>query len=498
MPQDLKPSPDPANRLGLALLVIAAAQLMLVLDDSIANIALPTIQNELALSASNLPWVVNGYILTFGALLLFGGRVGDLYGRKRVFQLGLALFTLASLFVGLAPNGELLIASRVLQGLGASLTAPNALALIATTFPAGEARNKALAIYGAMSGLGIVAGLLLGGVLTGTVGWRWVFFINIPIGLLVLAGTRTLGDAGRHPGRLDLPGALTSTVGMAALVYAITRGGEHGWTDPLTLAFLATAATLIPLFLWIQTRSAQPLLPLRVFRDRKPLGVLPRHAAARCGPHGHLLPGDALHAAHPGVQPHAHRAGMVTLRRGHRALLGRRDQAGHPHSPRVLAPVGMLIASAAVFWLSTMDRDASYALHLLPGIFFTAFGFGMGFVPLTLTGVHGVASQDSGIASALLNAAQQIGVALGLALLATVAVTTTAHQLPDALAALYQGRTSGNEELVTRASDALVQGYSSGLAVGALILVVAAVITALVINARPQPSAEEPTQTPTH
>lgn len=166
--------------------------------------------------------------------------------------------------------------------------------------------------------------------------------------------------------------------------------------------------------------------------------------------------------------------------------------------PRVLAPVGMLIASAAVFWLSTMDRDASYALHLLPGIFFTAFGFGMGFVPLTLTGVHGVASQDSGIASALLNAAQQIGVALGLALLATVAVTTTAHQLPDALAALYQGRTSGNEELVTRASDALVQGYSSGLAVGALILVVAAVITALVINARPQPSAEEPTQTPTH
>ena len=168
---------------------------MLVLDDSIANIALPTIQNELGIPAATLPWVINAYILAFGGLLIFGGRAGDLFGRRRTLQLGVVLFTVASLAAGLAPTGPVLIAARALQGIGAALTAPNALALIATTFPTGEARNKALAIYGAMSGLGIVVGLLLGGILTGTFGWRWVFFINVPIGLALLAGTRTLIDA---------------------------------------------------------------------------------------------------------------------------------------------------------------------------------------------------------------------------------------------------------------------------------------------------------------
>lgn len=497
MSQDLQPSPAPSDRLGLPLLVIAAAQLMLVLDDSIANIALPTIQNELGISPSNLPWVVNGYILTFGALLLFGGRAGDLFGRKRVFQWGLALFTLASLLVGLAPSGGLLIAARVLQGIGAALTAPNALALIATTFPAGEARNKALAIYGAMSGLGIVAGLLLGGVLTGTLGWRWVFFINIPVGLLVLAGTRTLVDAARHSGRLDLPGALTSTVGMAALVYAITRGGESGWADPLTLGSFVAAAVLIPLFLLIQARSAQPLLPLRLFGDRNRWGSYLGMLLLAVGPMGTFYLVTLFMQHILGYNPIRTGLAWLPFAVGIALSAGVGSKLVSRVPPRVLAAAGMLIAGAGVLWLSTLGTGANYALHLLPAIFLTAFGFGLGFVPLTLTAVHGVQAQDSGIASALLNASQQIGVALGLALLSTVAVTTTARQLPDALDALYRGRTAGDEGLVARASDALVQGYGSGLTAGALILVVAAIITALVINARPQPGGEGSTHNQT-
>src|SRR5687768_4991828 len=244
-----QPASSGGRGLSLSLIVIATAQLMLVLDDTIANIALPSIQRELDVPSAALPWVINAYILAFGGLLIFGGRVGDLFGRRRILQFGILLFTAASLAAGLAPTGPVLIAARALQGIGAALVAPNALALIATTFPAGQARNKALAIYGAMSGLGITVGLLLGGVLTGTLGWRWVFFINVPIGLALLAGSRTLVDAPRHQGRMDLVGALTGTGGITAIVFAIIRGGEHGWTDALTLASSAVAAVLIPVFI---------------------------------------------------------------------------------------------------------------------------------------------------------------------------------------------------------------------------------------------------------
>ena len=245
---------------------------MVVLDDTIANIALPTLQNDLGISAANLPWVINAYILAFGGLLLFGGRLGDLYGRRRMLQVGMAIFTVASLLVGLAQDTVSMIASRGLQGFGAALTAPNALALIATTFPEGKERNKAMAVYGAMSGLGIIAGLILGGFLTGLLGWRWAFFINVPIGLAVLTGSRTLVEAELHKGRPDLTGALSSIIGMAALVYGITRGGEHGWTDGITLIAFATTAILLPLFLVLQSRSSDPLLPLRLFKDRNRSG----------------------------------------------------------------------------------------------------------------------------------------------------------------------------------------------------------------------------------
>lgn len=469
--------------LGLPLLVIATAQLMLVLDDSIANIALPTIQKELGISPSSLPWVINAYILAFGGLLLFGGRIGDLFGRRRALRIGMALFTAASLLAGLAASSGVLIAARGLQGIGAALTAPNVLALIATTFPNGKSRNKALAVYGAMSGLGIVAGLLLGGLLTGLLGWRWVFFINVPIGLAVLAGTNALVDAERHAGNIDIIGAATSTGGMAALIYAITSGGEHGWSDSKTLGALAIAASLLPLFVFTQARAIQPLLPLRLFNDRNRTGSYLAMLLLAFGPMGtfYLL---TLYMQHILVYSPV-KTGLAWLPFGVGIVLSATLTAKlvTKFPPRAIAVSGMLICATASFWLSYVDHDANYAAHVMPAIFLAAFGFGTGFVPLTLTAVNGVQHQDAGIASALLNAAQQIGVALGLAVLSTVSVTATADRLPNALAALYEGRATHNQQLVYSASDAVIHGYANALAVAALFIFGGAVITALTINA---------------
>jgi MFS family permease len=280
-------SDTPTTRpLMLALLVIATAQLMLVLDDSIVNIALPSIQRELDVDPVHLPWVVNAYILTFGALLLLGGRIGDLWGRRRTLQLGLAIFVLGSLAGGLGVSTGMVIAARAAQGLGAALTAPNALALITTTFSDRKMRDTALALYGAMSGLGIVIGLLLGGVLADTLGWRWVFFINVPIGVLVLLGSRTLVAARPHQGRFGATGAALGTGGMVALVYAITRVGEDGFTDRLALTLVALAAALLVAFVLTQSRSRNPLLPLSLPRDRNRGGAYLTMLLLAIGPMG--------------------------------------------------------------------------------------------------------------------------------------------------------------------------------------------------------------------
>jgi MFS family permease len=245
----------------IPLLVIATAQLMLVLDDSIVNIALPSIQQELRVDPVHLPWIVNAYVLAFGALLLLGGRIGDLYGRRRALQAGLAIFVLGSLAGALGFNSDMLIAARAIQGLGTALVAPNALALITTTFSERRARDAALSLYGAMSGLGIVVGLLLGGVLTGTLGWRRVFFVNIPVGVLVLLGSRNLVEADRHPGSLDVRGAVLGTGGMVALVYAITRFGENSFADPTGLGLIGAALVLLAAFIATKPAAARRWSP---------------------------------------------------------------------------------------------------------------------------------------------------------------------------------------------------------------------------------------------
>jgi EmrB/QacA subfamily drug resistance transporter len=464
--------------------VIATAQLMLVLDDSIANIALPSIQADLGVSAANLPWVINAYVLVFGALLLFGGRVGDQFGRRWVLRIGLVVFVAASLLGGLAPNSALLIGARALQGLGAALAAPNALALIATTFPMGKPRNSAMAVYGAMSAVGIVAGVLLGGALTGLLDWRWVFFINIPIGLAVLAGTRVLAEGQRHGGRLDTPGAVTGTAAMVALVYGITRAGEHGWTDALTLAVFAVAAVLLALFLVLQSRTALPLLPLGLFADRNRAGSYATVLFIGAGLMGSfyllaLFLQQVLQfgALKTGVASLPFAAGII-LASGISAKLVERL------APRVVAAPGLVLAAGGMFWLSRLTVDSTYAGDVMPALFLTSFGLGLAFVPLTLTAVHRVAGDRAGVASALVNMAQQIGAALGLAVLTSVSTAAADGHLSGAALALQRGLRIEDPDAVARASEALAHGYTTAFLAGSALLLVAAVLIAMTVTTR--------------
>ena len=463
------------QRRGLIpLLVIATSQLMLVLDDSIVNIALPSIQQELGVDPVHLPWIVNAYILAFGALLLLGGRIGDLYGRRRALQAGLAIFVLGSLAGGIGFNSEMLIAARAIQGLGAALVAPNALALITTTFPERRTRDAALSLYGAMSGLGIVVGLLLGGVLTGTLGWRWVFFINIPVGVLVLLGSRNLVEVDRHPGSLDVRGAVLGTGGMVALVYAITRFGEDGFADPIGLGLIGAALVLLAAFIATQARSRTPLVPLSLFRDRGRAGAYASMLLLAIGPMGtfyvitlYLQQVQQYSPLQTGAGWLPFAAGLVVGARSAPKLL---DRA----APRFVAAAGALLSALAVFWFSFIQVDTSYWLHLAPAMFVLALGFGLGVIALTQAAVYHTESKEAGIASALLNSAQQIGVALGLAVLAGIAATVTSSPDHADLSEIGQ----------------LVTGYGTALAVAAGLLIAAGILAATTLPSKPTAQAD--------
>jgi EmrB/QacA subfamily drug resistance transporter len=477
------------QRLRLALLVIATAQLMLVLDDSIANIALPSIQEDLGASASALTWVITAYVLAFGGLLLFGGRAGDVFGRRRVFQLGVGLFTVASLLNGLAPNETVLLASRALQGIGAALAAPNALALIATNFPSGEPRNKAMAAYGAMSGLGITGGVLLGGLLTG-IDWRWIFLINIPIGIAVLAGSRNLVEGERHTGRLGALGAVTGTAAILALAYGITRGGEHGWTNGFTIGALFAAIGLLSWFVVLQKRSADPVLPLRLLRDRNRSGSYAAMLFIGAGLMGtaFLLALYLQQVLH--FSPVKTGFAFLPFSAGIILSQGVSPKLVEKLAPRLVAAPGLLLAAAAMYWLSLLGGASSYLVHVMPAVFLTAFGLGLAFVPLTLSIVRGVPDSETGVASALFNASQQIGAALGVAVFGSIASAAADTKLPGAQERLADGLTSNDGDLVVQASQALTHGYTTALLVGAGMLVVAAIITSIAVNAPSPRSAE--------
>ncbi|MGI8493597.1 MAG: MFS transporter [Acidimicrobiales bacterium] len=470
------PSPTAGRHLGLALVVISAAQLMVVLDATIINVALPSIFHALHFSISNLVWVTTAYSLTFGGLLLFGGRTGDLYGRRRMFMVGIGIFTVASLLGGFATTDTWLILTRAMQGIGGAIASPTALALIATNFPEGSSRNKAMGVYAAMSGAGAAIGLIMGGILVDVASWRWVLFVNVPIGLVVLALTPfALHESETGTGRLDVPGAVSVTAGMTLLVYGLTHAASHPWASTGTVVPLAVAAALLAAVVVIELRSPHALLPLRIFANRNrsaAYAIMLTLGAAMFSMFYFLtlflqnILGYSPLKTGFGFLPTALTIGItaqITAR-----LVGR-------FGVRIPLLIGPLSATAAFAWFSRITPSSSY-LDIIGPLLLLAIGMGTSFVPLTLTAVAGVSRRDSGLASALLNTGQQVGGALGLAVLSTVAVTATKNRIHHLVAQHVPASQIGRA--------ATTHGYAEGFFFASLIALLAFVISAVAVRVK--------------
>lgn len=504
--------------LGWALVLISVAQLMVVLDGTIVNIALPYIQSDLDISDANLTWVVTGYALAFGSLLLLGGRLGDLYGRRRIFMIGLAVFAVASGLGGFATNEGTLLAARGLQGLGAALASPAALALITTTFPAGPARNRAFAVYAAMSGAGAAVGLLLGGWLTGLhgvlgldlEGWRLTLLINLPIGLAAAAlAPRFLRESEASDHALDLPGAVLGTLGLLGLVYGFSRAGSDGWTDTWTLASLAAGAVLLVAFVLVERRSADPLLPFRVFMNRT-RGA--SYAAMFLAPAAMFAMFYFLSQYIQNVMGYSPiKAGVAFLPfcAGIVVAAGLASNLVNRIDPRWISGVGTLMAAAGLFGFSRLPYDTSfpvtevtgsYVTDLLPFILLMSLGMGATFVPLTLTAVHHLRAEDSGVGSGVLNTMQQVGGALGLAILgsaATQIITDRSAEIGKAAAQAAQAggaapspeQQAAFERIV--GSQIFTEGATNAFLVGSVMMLLASVVIWTLLNVKHQELATD-------
>ena len=487
------------RRLGLALAVIATAQLMVVLDATIVNVALPHIQTALGFSGTNLEWVVNAYALAFGGLLLLGGRSGDLLGRRRVFIAGIVIFSLASLAGGFATGQAWLLGARVVQGVGGALAAPTALALIAVTFPEGPPRNRAMGVYAGMSVAGGAVGLLAGGLLVPFLNWRWVFFVNVPIGLAVaFLAPRVLPESERRRGRFDLPGAITGSLGLALLVYGLSNAatspnGVSHWGDAKVIISLVAAAVLLVAFGIIEVRSRSALMPIRVLRSRDRSGA---YLVSLCI--GTALFGMfffltlfvqnvwGYSALRTGVS-YLPMAGMILVASAAASQLVSRIGA------RPLMIAGSMVGTGGMFWLSRVTEHSHYVSGLLGPMLLTGTGLGLLFVPLSLVSLTKVANNDTGVASSLLNVGQQVGGALGLAVLGTVAWSAVANSLRSQAAAAAAAAKTATVHLSAAqaaalqkaaANHALATGFSKGYIVAAGIMALALVITLVTIRVR--------------
>jgi EmrB/QacA subfamily drug resistance transporter len=438
------------DRRGIALAIVLCAQLMIVLDLTVVNIALPSIARGLHFSAPSLAWVLNAYSLTFGGLLLLGGRAGDILGRRRMFMTGIAVFTVASLAGGLATSAAWLLAARAIQGVGGAIASPAVLATIVSGFPEGRERTRALGVFTAVMMGGASLGLVLGGVITEWASWRWVLFVNVPIGLAVLlAAPRFLPESARQPGRFDLVGALTSTAGMSALVYAFLRAAADGWTGRLTLAAFAGAAALLAAFVVNEARSTQPITPLRLFADRSRSASYVSRLLLVAGMFGMFFFLTQYVQEVLGFSPL--RAGLAfipltgalfAVSRLAPRLIGRFG----PKAPMV---AGLLPVVGGMTWLSQITPGRGYLQGILGPMLLLGAGMGVTFVPLTMASLAGVRPEDSGAASSMVNVTQQVGGALGLAILVTVFGTArkaaAQHPLPGA------GPVARGHEILTHA-----------------------------------------------
>jgi len=431
-------TPDPRRWRALALVCVAF--FMTVLDVSIVNVALPSIGRSLHASNDDLQWIVTAYAITFGGFLLLGGRAADLLGRRRMFMIGVALFAAASLACGFAGSLGVLIAARAVQGLGGAIISPATLSIITTTFEEGPERNKALGIWGAMGGSGAAAGVLFGGILTKYLGWEWIFFVNAPVGALVLALTPRFVRESRidEVRRFDIAGAVTVTSGLALLVYGISKAPDVGWGSAQTIVVLIASAVLLVSFVVIESRHPDPLMPLRIFKIRTLTGsnVVALMLGAVVFSNFFLLTlyvQEVLHysALKSGITFLA-TAGTVVIVAGISQALVTKIGV------KPVMVVGMALITGGMIWYTQIPVHGKYATNLLPGYLMVGIGMAFTFIPVSIAALAGVPARDAGLASGLLNTSQQIGGAIGVAVAATVATTHAAtllksgHSVPDA------------------------------------------------------------------
>lgn len=466
------PHPAPDRRRWLALAVIALAQLMVVLDATVVNIAMPHAQVALHISDADRQWIVTAYTLAFGGLLLLGGRVADYFGRKRSFLIGLLGFAGASALGGAAINAPMLFSARALQGVFGALLAPAALSLLTVTFTEAKERAKAFGVFGAISGGGAAIGLVSGGMLTQWATWRWCLLVNIPIAVIAFLAALPLVRESRARGntRYDVPGAVLATGGLTALVYGFTKAASEPdhWTSPVTLVWLASAMVLLAAFAWWEARVANPLLPLRVVTDRNRGSSYLISILTGAGLLGMFLfmtyyLQQTLHysAIKSGIAYLPFSAGIIVAAGLAAQLLPR-------VGPRALMTLGGILATGAMIWLTQLDLHSSYATHILPSFIAMSLGMGFMFVPLSSTALSGVGDHDAGVASATLNTTQQVGGSLGTALLNTIFTTVLASYL------VGHGPAS--------AAQAQIHGYNVAFTVSAALLAAGAVMAFLFIR----------------
>jgi EmrB/QacA subfamily drug resistance transporter len=421
------PEPDPLRWKALA--IVCAAFFMTVLDVSIVNVALPSIGRALDFSRDNLQWVITAYAITFGGFLLLGGRAADLLGRRRVFYVGVALFTVASFLCGLAWSEGVLIAARAFQGLGAAIISPAALSIITTMFDEGPERNKALGIWGAIGGSGAAVGVLAGGVLTKYLGWEWIFFVNVPVGVLALALAPRFVRESRsdRDSSQDVAGAVTVTAGIALLVYGVSNAPSHGWTSGWTISRLAVAAVLLAAFLAIESRANDPLMPFRIFRVSTVAGA---NVAG-------LLLGAVVFAnffiltlyVQNVLGWSALKTGITFVATAGTAILwaGVAQALVTRIGPKTVMAVGFLAMIAGMLWYTQIPVHASYWSDLLPGYLLVGFALPFTFIPVSIAALAGVEGHEAGLASGLINTAQQVGGAIGVAVTSSVSLTHFNH-----------------------------------------------------------------------
>ncbi len=470
-------SPSSTSNRWLVLVIACLAQFMVVLDATVVNVALPSIQKGLHFSASNLAWVVNAYTLVFGGFLLLGGRASDLLGRKRLFAAGVVLFSAASLLNGLAQTSAMLIIGRGLQGLGGALLSPAALSIINTTFTETSERTKALGVWSAIAAGGGAVGLLLGGVLTDLASWPWIFIVNVPVGVATLALTLRYVPESRadmEHRTFDLAGATTVTAGLVVLVFAIVKAQTYGWGSPKTIGLLAAGAVLLALFIAIESRSKAPLMRLSIFRVRTLAVADVVLLLVASGMFGMFFFASLYVQEILGYSPLRAGLAFLPVTAGIVVGAGIAQQSIRRVGVRNVAVIGIVMAAAGMAVLTQLPVHGTYAGDLLPGLLPMSIGMGLTFVPITLLGTSGVSDNDAGLASGLFNTAQQVGGSLGLAILSTLAASQTSRLLHGGSAAVL----------------ARVSGYHVAFAAAGIMLAAGALIMVLALRPRDVRSIE--------